>query len=217
MSSPVEFNYSLPIQREDGHAYHMPNYTGKLWLARLRNAEVPELINDAIGYLTAEEDRSIQMNRIPPNQKVFVNKDENASFTAQQVDSKTIQENLPSFVMEGILKLRKILLRRGEGEDSENCRFEKILRSEKGAKSRVYTMGWSIPPNGDSGGVATTALGHFKHRDELAEVVQLIAKVSQAIIRYVTPAEELRVLELQSEIDAAYTVGDEENRNFCKS
>ncbi|TGO60911.1 hypothetical protein BOTNAR_0137g00110 [Botryotinia narcissicola] len=214
MSSPVEFNYSIPIQREDGHAYHMPKFTDKLWLARMRNAEVPELINDAIGYLTAEEDRSIQMNRIPPNQKVFVNENENASFTAQQVDSKTIQEKLPGFVMEGILKLRKMFLCRGEGKDSEKCRFEQILRSEKDGKNRVYTMGWSIPPNGDSGGVSTTAKGHIEHCDELAEAVQLIAKVSQAIIRYATPAEELRVLELQSEIDVAYTVGDEENRNF---
>ncbi|KAF7959720.1 hypothetical protein EAE96_001331 [Botrytis aclada] len=214
MSSPIEFNYSPPIQRDDGHVYHMPNFTSELWLARARNSEVPELMHDAIGYLTAEEDRSIQMNRIPPNQKVFVNENENASFTAQQVDSKTIKEELPSFVMEGILKLRKILLRRGEGKDSEKNRFEKILRSGKGEKSRTYTMGWSIPPNADSSGVATSSKGHIKHCDELAEAAQLIAKVAQAIIRYVTPAEELRVLELQSEIDAAYTVGDEENRNF---
>ncbi|TGO29735.1 hypothetical protein BPAE_0011g00060 [Botrytis paeoniae] len=108
--------------------------------------------------------------------------------------------------MEGILKLRKMFLRRGEGKDSEKCRFEQILRSGKGEKSRTYTMGWSIPPNADSGGVATTTKGHFKHCDELAEAAQFIAKVSQAIIRYVTPAEELRVLELQSEIDVAYTV-----------
>ncbi|KAF7935546.1 hypothetical protein BELL_0096g00130 [Botrytis elliptica] len=214
MSSPVEFNYSLPIQRDDGHVYHMPNFTSELWLARARNSEVPDLIHDAVGYLTSEEDRSIQMNRIPPNQKVFVNENENASFTAQQVDSKTIQEELPSFVMEGILKLRKMFLRRGEGKDSEKCRFEEILRSDRGETSRTYTMGWSIPPNGDSGGVATTSKGHVKHCDELAEATQLIAKVSQAIIRYVTPAEELRVLELQSEIDVSYTAGDEENRNF---
>ncbi|KAF5877692.1 putative transcription factor c2h2 protein [Botrytis fragariae] len=214
MSSPVEFNYSLPIQRDDGNICHMPNFTSDLWLARARNSEVPDLIHDAIGYLTAEEDRSIQMNRISPNRKVFVNENENASFTAQQVDSKTIQEELSSFVMEGILKLRKMFLRRGEGKDSEKCRFEQILRSGKGEKSRTYTMGWSIPPNADSGGVATATKGHFKHCDELAEAAQLIAKVSQAIIRYVTPAEELRVLELQSEIDVAYTVGDEENKNF---
>ncbi|KAF7909876.1 uncharacterized protein EAF01_003594 [Botrytis porri] len=214
MSSPVEFNYSPPKQREDGHVYHMPNFTDKSWLARARNSEVPDLIHDAIGYLTAEEDRSIQMNRIRPNQKVFVNENENESLTAQQVDSKTIQEELPSFVMEGILKLRKMLLRRGEGKDSEKNRFEQILRSGKGGKSRTYTVGWSIPPNADSGGVATATKGHYKHCDELAEATQLIAKVSQAIIRYVTPAEELRVLELQSEIDVAYTFGNEENRNF---
>ncbi|TGO45737.1 hypothetical protein BCON_0369g00010 [Botryotinia convoluta] len=210
----VEFNYFPLIERDDGHIYHMPNFTSELWLARARNAEVPDLIHDAIGYLTAEEDRSIQMNRIFPNKKVFVNENENASFTAQQVDSKTIKEELPSFVMEGILKLRKMFLRRGEGKDSEKSRFEQILRSGKGEKSRTYTMGWSIPPNADSGGVATTSKGHIKYCDELAEATQLIAKVSQAIIRYVTPAEEPRVLELQSEIDVAYTVGDEENRNF---
>ncbi|EMR81516.1 putative transcription factor c2h2 protein [Botrytis cinerea BcDW1] len=214
MSSSVEFNYSSPLRRSDGHVYHMPNFTNELWLARARNAEVPVLINDAIGYLTAEEDRSIQMNRIPPNQKVFINQNENAVFTAQQVDSKAIKEELPSFVMEGILKLRKMFLRRGEGKDSDKNRFEQILRSGRGGKSRTYTMGWSIPPNADSGGVATATKGHIKHCDELAEATQLIAKISQAIIRHATPAEELRVLELQSEIDAAYTVGDEENRNF---
>lgn len=216
MSSSVEFNYSSPLRRSDGHVYHMPNFTNELWLARARNAEVPVLINDAIGYLTAEEDRSIQMNRIPPNQKVFINQNENAVFTAQQVDSKAIKEELPSFVMEGILKLRKMFLRRGEGKDSDKNRFEQILRSGRGGKSRTYTMGWSIPPNADSGGVATATKGHIKHCDELAEATQLIAKISQAIIQHATPAEELRVLELQSEIDAAYTVGDEENRNFCK-
>ncbi|KAF7881849.1 uncharacterized protein EAF02_006537 [Botrytis sinoallii] len=88
-----------------------------------------------------------------------------------------------------------MFLRRGEGKDSEKCRFEEILRSDRGGKSRTYTMGWSIPPNGDSGGVATTSKGHVKHCDELAEATQLIAK-------------------LQSEIDVSYTAGDEENRNF---
>ncbi|ESZ96310.1 hypothetical protein SBOR_3303 [Sclerotinia borealis F-4128] len=220
MTSPVtkvEFHYSPPIPREDGHIYHMPNFPTGLGaenLARARNTEVPSLLNDAIGYLTAEEDRSIQMTRVPPNQKVFVNKDENAVFTAQQVDSKMIKEELPSWVMPEILKLRELFLRRGEGNDSDKSRFEQILRAGKQGKDRVYPMAWSIPPQGDSVGVATTLKGHIEHCDELAAATRMISKIGQAIIRYVTPAEELRVVELQSEIDAAFTMGDEENRNF---
>lgn len=154
MSSPVEFNYYPPILRKDGNVYHMPNfptakYAHKLgWesheqLARARNSEVPSLLHDEPGYLTEEENQSIQMTRIRPNQKVFVNKNQDEVFTAQQMDAKTIKEELPSWVMDGILKLPKILLHRGEGKDFNKSRFEKILRSGKKGEDRVYTMGWS--------------------------------------------------------------------------
>ncbi|KUJ07154.1 uncharacterized protein LY89DRAFT_369247 [Mollisia scopiformis] len=223
MMPAVEFNYKAPVARAGGGIRIAPNFptdTGpiNMALATARNSEVPRLLKKS-GELTKEDD-SILYYHLQSNEPVYVGKDESDEiFNGVWLNESAIQK-LPT-AWNNMLKLREMLLKRGEGEYRDRSAFEMILagrdtRNDSFKSPRCYKIGFTVfplEPETDmlECGMVEPNKVMIEHQELIVDASRLAAAITTEIVEANAPPEVLKMLARRAAIDVPMMIGSEKN------
>jgi len=226
-----DFNFKAPVEHPNRITiepnFHQSGLQDKR-LAIARNSEIPLLLKEP-GKLTDAEHAAIGYCELK-TKPVYVGwPGGEESFTAKYYNEAEINALQNGAVMEDLKNLRKIVLSIGPESHSNESAFEMFLagKSQKPpAKkssgdatekpdSRVYTLGFTIPP-ADANGICMKDVEQtvLDDPERVAEVTRLIAKVAVPLLENVVPANLLAMLNKEASIRAPLTIGGEHNKYF---
>jgi len=216
---PAEFNFKAPVLHAGGQITIEPNFpkSGPInkSLAIARNTEIPALLQET-GEMTPAEDRQIQYHHLLSGQPVYVGRPGEEVFDCIFLDEQAIRSHVN--VHAWMCELRQLLLRRSKDSKSKNSAFEMTMGNGSEAKTRCYTMGFSINPQETSIQTAAVNSTTVKNPSEVATVTRLVALITTALLEAYVTEDILRMLEKQADTDVPLTMGHETNRytsKFC--